>query len=80
MPATQSAADSSDGTITRTVHLDLSLDPNANVSADLTLKSFTTVSRIDLDAIDYADGSSWQSSTSQTCRIAPDLLMLVASR
>jgi hypothetical protein len=83
MPATQSAADSSDSTddtITRTVHLDLTLDPNANVSADLTLKSFTAVSHIDLDAIDYADGSSWKSAATQICRFAPDLLMLVASR
>jgi hypothetical protein len=80
MPAAPSAPDSSDGTITRTVHLYLTLDPNANASADLTLKSFTAVDRIDLDAIDYADGSSWQSSAAQACHIAPDLLMLVASR
>jgi hypothetical protein len=79
MPATQSAAPS-DGTITRTLHLDLTLDPKANVSADLTLKSFTSVTRIDLDAIDYADGSSWKSSAAQTCRIAPDGLMLIGSR
>jgi hypothetical protein len=80
MPAALSAAESPDGTITRTVHLDLTLDPNANASADLTLKSFTTVSRIDLDAIDYADGSSWHASAQQLCHIAPDGLMLVSSR
>ncbi|HEX4652027.1 MAG TPA: hypothetical protein VH250_11060 [Granulicella sp.] len=80
MPATQSAAASSDGSITRTIHLDLSLDPNANASADLTLKSFTSVTRIDLDTIDYADGSNWKTSTAQTCRIAPDGLMLISTR
>jgi len=80
MPATQSALASSDGTITRTVHLDLTLDPNANASADLTLKSFTSVTRIDLNAIDYADGSSWKSSAALTCRIAPDGIMLIGSR
>jgi hypothetical protein len=78
-PATESTG-STDGTITRTLHLDLTLDPNANVSADLTLQSFTSVTRIDLDAIDYADGSSWKSSAAQTCRIAPDGLMLIGSR
>jgi len=76
-PATQSAAASSAGSITRTVHLDLTLDPNANASADLTLHAFTTVSRIDLDAIDYADGSSWHASAQQRCHIAPDGLMLI---
>jgi hypothetical protein len=80
MPATESASGSSDGTITRTLHLNLTLDPNANASADLTLKSFTSVTRIDLDTIDYADGSSWKSSTAQACRIAPDGLMLIGSR
>ena len=79
MPATQSAA-ASGGTITRTLHLDLTLDPNANASADLTLKSFTSVIRIDLDALDYADGSNWTRSATQTCRIAPDGLMLISSR
>jgi hypothetical protein len=80
MPATQSAGASSDGTINRTVHLDLTLDPKANASTDLTLKSFTSVTRIDLDTIDYADGSSWKSSAAQTCRIAPDGLMLISAR
>ncbi len=80
MPATQSVTASSDGTITRTLHLDLMLDPNANASADLTLQTFTSVSRVDVDAIDYADGSSWQASAQQLCHIAPDGLMLVSSR
>jgi hypothetical protein len=79
-PTTQPAAASPDGTITRTVHLDLTLDPNANASADLTLQTFTSVSRIDVDAIDYTDGSSWHASAQQLCHIAPDGLMLVSSR
>jgi hypothetical protein len=78
-PTVQSAAATS-GTITRTVHLDLTLDPNANVSADLTLEAFTSVSRIDVDAIDYGDGSSWHASAQQLCHITPDGLMLVSSR
>jgi len=34
----------------------------------------------DLDALDYADGSNWTRSATQTCRIAPDGLMLISSR
>jgi hypothetical protein len=79
-PTVQSAAASPSGTITRTIHLDVTLDPRANVSADLTLEAFTSVSRIDVDAIDYADGSSWHASAQQRCHIAPDGLMLVSSR
>jgi hypothetical protein len=79
-PTVQSPAASTSGTITRTVHLDLRLDSRADVSADLTLEAFTSVSRIDVDAIDYADGSSWHTSAQQLCSITPDGLMLVSSR
>lgn len=74
-PASPSA-----GTITRTLHLDLTLDPHANTAADLTLESFTSVSRIDLVAIDYADGSSWHAPSIGACHITPERLMLVSSR
>jgi hypothetical protein len=79
-PTVQSGATSIPATITRTVHLDLTLDARADVSADLTLAAFTSVSRIDVDAIDYADGSSWHASAQQRCHIAPDAFMLVSSR
>jgi len=78
-PTVQSAAAPDSGTITRTVHLDLTLNPRANVSADLALAAFTSVTRIDLVAIDYADGSNWHASPQQTCHVEPDGLMLVAS-
>lgn len=79
-PTVHSAAAFPSGTITRTVHLDLTLYPGANVSANLTLEAFTSVSRIDVDSIDYADGSSWRASAQQICHITPDGLMLVSSR
>jgi hypothetical protein len=74
-PASPSA-----GTISRTLHLDLALDPRANTAADLTFDAFTSVSRIELVAIDYADGSSWHAPAAEPCRVTPERLMLVSSR
>lgn len=68
------------GAISRTLHLDLSLDPRADTAADLTFDAFTSVSRIDLVAIDYADGASWHAPATEPCSVTPELFMLVSSR
>jgi hypothetical protein len=73
-------ASPSSGTITRTVHLDLALDPGDATATDLAFDAFTSVSRIDLASIDYADGSSWHAPATERCSVIPERLMLVSSR
>jgi hypothetical protein len=60
--------------------VDVSFTPEENGSAsDLVLPGFTAVSSIRLESIAYDDGSTWKVAAEQTCRVAPDPLMLVAA-
>jgi hypothetical protein len=47
---------------------------------DITLRSFASISRIDLNSVDYLDGTSWNTSDRQSCHIVPDEFMLASSR
>jgi len=66
----------------RTVTLNAKFTPesNAEVAADLVLAGFTSVQTIDLLSISYKDGSTWKMESRNACRVAPDLMMLVAGR
>jgi hypothetical protein len=49
------------------------------VSGDFRLPGFVTASRVDLQAVTYKDGSNWKLAGTETCRVAPDLVMRVAN-
>jgi hypothetical protein len=78
VPTVSAQSDASE--LKKTIDLKLNVGYNQHAITDLMLDAFTSVSRIDLDSVDYADGSSWHSSAGQTCHIAPDGIMLVSSR
>jgi hypothetical protein len=61
--------------------LDLAFDQTAirETSAPMAVPGFTSVSRIDLDSVTYADGTTWKSDPG-SCSIAPDGMMLVSAR
>ena len=63
----------------KTVELNLNVATGKTAGADLTLHPLATVSRVDLESVEYADGSRWSSSDGKTCHVVPDLFMLVAS-
>ena len=65
--------------LTKTVNLNLSVAGGQKASADVTLRPLATVSRVDLESVEYADGSRWSASDGKTCRVVPDLFMLVGS-
>jgi len=65
------------GTISRTVQLGVNLGARKKAVTDLTVDSFTAVTRVDLVAVAYQDGSAWHALEKQTCRITPDLYMPV---
>ena len=65
--------------LTKTVNLNLSLAGGQKANADVTLRPLASVSRVDLESVEYADGSRWSASAGKTCRVVPDLLMLVGS-
>lgn len=65
---------------TKTMDLTLAVNPKDEAAIDLSLPGFTSVQRVDLDSVTYADGTSWQASNAGTCRFAPEGLMLISSR
>jgi hypothetical protein len=63
----------------KSVYVALNIKRDGQASRDLSLSRFTSVTAVDLNSLTYADGSTWQSSTSGACSVAPDLLMLVSA-
>jgi hypothetical protein len=60
-----------------TVDVALDVKGNGQASRNLSLSHFTAITAVDVDAITYAGGSSWRTSSPGTCSAAPDLFMLV---
>ena len=66
--------------LAKTVDLKLNVATGKNVEEDVTLKSFASITRVDLESVEYADGTSWKASAVQSCHIVPDMFMLVSGR
>lgn len=69
--------DMSSGQMARTLNVDLANWGEPGVSGDFRLPEFTSASRVDLVSVTYEDGSTWKLSGNETCRVAPDPLMLI---
>ncbi len=65
--------------LARQLKVTLAVKGNKSASDDLALPHFTTVTAIDLNAVTYADGSSWHASAPSACSVVPSMLMLVSS-
>lgn len=61
----------------RTINVDLANWGDPGVSGDFRLPGFVLASRINLLSITYEDGSTWSVSAPDSCRVAPDPLMLI---
>ena len=59
--------------------VDVALDVKGNgqASRDLSLSHFTAITAVDVNAITYADSSTWRTSSPGACSASPDLFMLV---
>jgi hypothetical protein len=66
--------------LAKTVDLKLNVATGKNAEEDVTLQSFASFTRVDLESVEYADGTSWKASAMQICHIVPDLFVLVTSR
>jgi hypothetical protein len=65
------------GSMERTLSVDLQNWGEPGVSGDIRLPGFTSASMVNLQSVTYDDGSTWKVSGRETCRVAPDPLMLV---
>jgi hypothetical protein len=66
--------------LSRTISLKLNVASGKSEGSEVTMHSFETVSRIDLESLDYADGTSWKARNDTACHVVPDGLILVGSR
>jgi hypothetical protein len=78
IPTLSTESDTSE--LKQTIDLKINVGSNQNASTDLRLRAFTAVRLLDVDSVDYADGSTWHASTHQTCHVEPDGFMLVSNR
>ncbi len=74
------SAQTEPGEITTTINIKLTVGAKEDASTELSLRSFTAVSLIELDSVNYSDGSAWRASDLQTCHVVPDGMMLISSR
>jgi hypothetical protein len=65
--------------LAKQLELTLAVKGNGSASHELALPHFTTVTAIDVNAVIYADGSSWHASAPSACSVAPSMVMLVSS-
>ena len=63
--------------VTKTLDLAFTAAEGQSTSTNLVVPGFTSVSSIVLDSVTYANGSTWKFSSHETCKVAPDPLMLV---
>ena len=61
----------------KTFHLSLELKGNGQSSNVLWLTRFAVITRVDLNAVTYADGSAWQEPAPAACSVVPSGLVRV---
>jgi hypothetical protein len=60
-----------------TVDVALDVKGNGQATRNLSLSHFTAITAVEVNAITYADGATWRTSSPGACSASPDLLMLV---
>jgi hypothetical protein len=66
--------------LAKAIDLKLNVANGKKAERDVTLESFATISRVDLESVEYADGTSWKASPQQSCHIIPDRFLLVGAQ
>ncbi len=71
------ASGTGNNSMAKTFNVDLAGADEPGVSGDFLLPGFTSASQVDLESVTYEDGSTWKLAKNESCRVAPDPLMLV---
>jgi hypothetical protein len=64
----------------RTLGVSFVSEKDGSASADLDLPGFTSVQSIQIESIEFRDGSKWTIAGNQHCVVTPDSLMLIANQ
>jgi hypothetical protein len=78
MPADSAQRESQE--IEKNVDMKISVLGQGRASTELTMRHFAAVSRIDIEELEFADGTSWKASETGACSFTPNLFMLVSNR
>ena len=74
------SGDVNDPDLAQQLKISFSVKANGHATQDLSLSRFTAITSIDVNALTYADGSTWRAVSSDVCSVAPSALVLVSSR
>jgi len=64
----------------RTLTVAFAAGADRSATADFRVPGMTAVGRIDVESLEYSDGSTWKIGGASNCRVAPDPEMLITSR
>jgi hypothetical protein len=65
--------------LTKQIKVALQVKGNDRTTHEFSFEHFATVTSLDVDAVSYADGSSWHATAPGACSVTPSALMLVSS-
>ena len=68
------------GELAKTVTFKLDVAQGKHSHTDVTAEKFGGISRIDLELVEYADGSVWRANSERSCSVEPSLFMLIAEK
>jgi hypothetical protein len=66
--------------LTKTVDLKVDVASGKTTATNLTVKSLASVSWVELESLEYGDGTQWNASAGKSCRVEPNKFLLVAER
>jgi hypothetical protein len=75
----EASAKSAD-TLSKTFELQRKADSSSLTDADVWMQNVGSLTRVDLNAITYADGSTWHATENFKCRAIPSNFILVGKR
>jgi len=78
-PAGLQSSTQSPDTISKTFELHRKTDSSSLSEADVWMHNVGSLSRVDLIAVTYADGTAWHATESLKCRVTPSNLILVGA-
>jgi hypothetical protein len=66
--------------IWKTMDVALDVKGNSSASRELSFGHFSAIRTIDVDSVNYADGSTWHAPSPGACSVAPSLIMRISAQ
>jgi hypothetical protein len=73
-------ADNGRADVVRTFHVPFAAGPQKSAVTKLWVSGMSVVERIDVQSVEYSDGSTWKVAEGGSCHVVPDPFMLIMNR